>query len=164
MVLASPKGWGLQCSWDAPSPTGSPGLSSGTLNLSHCPKPQLIFMTPSIPGLLCQLRLYLHQRHLLVSHSTSLCCCTWPLPAFKSRTRWKTIPYYQTYCQLHLDGADPRKHFPENFASMCCVFLVTADSSVSTDQCQPRKAKISLYRVPHGPPWENIGGIFKLYS
>lgn len=41
----------------------------------------------------------------------------------------------------------PGNTFQKTLPQCAAVFLVTADSSVSTDEWQPRKAKISLYRV-----------------
>lgn len=60
IILASPKCSGLYCNRAAPLPKASPGISSGTLLLSHDAKPQIISMTPLVLRLLLQLRLHLH--------------------------------------------------------------------------------------------------------
>lgn len=71
MVQSSPKFWCLCCNWAAPSPTSSPGLSSGTLTMSHGSKPHLPCVAPSFLELLLHLRVCPHQWSLLISHSAS---------------------------------------------------------------------------------------------
>lgn len=126
-LMTIPQSWNLlyhgipRAAEAVPSPVAFPGLSSGTLTLSHSAKPQLLSMTPSILP-----RLHLQNQH----HVGDSCALS------SSSFTWKCSPGFQRPQALCVNTEKTCSEWPseEQMISSNDLLLATADSLAPGDQ------------------------------